>query len=65
LNGRAGRPDGVIDRQQYVRCGKERCALPAARPRPRGAFQMFVTFRVCIVSMPLWPGLDSRAAELR
>ena len=26
LSGRAGRPDGVIYRQQYVRCGKERCA---------------------------------------
>lgn len=25
LGGRAGRPDGVIYRQQYVRCGKPRC----------------------------------------
>lgn len=25
LSGRAGRPDGVIYRQQFVRCGKERC----------------------------------------
>jgi hypothetical protein len=25
LSGRAGRPDGVIYRQQYVRCGKTGC----------------------------------------
>jgi hypothetical protein len=25
LSGRAGRPDGVIYRQQYVRCGKAGC----------------------------------------
>ena len=25
LSGRAGRPDGVIYRQQYVRCGKPGC----------------------------------------
>jgi hypothetical protein len=25
LSRRAGRPDGVIYRQQFVRCGKERC----------------------------------------
>jgi len=25
LGGRAGRPDGVIYRQQYVRCGKAGC----------------------------------------
>ncbi len=33
LTGRAGRPDGVIYRQQYVRCGKESCRLcPPAGP---------------------------------
>ncbi len=25
LSRRAGRPDGVIYRQQYVRCGRQRC----------------------------------------
>ena len=31
LRGRAGRPDGVLYRQQYVRCGKATCkkCLPA------------------------------------
>ena len=33
LNGRAGRPDGVIYRQQYVRCGKTGCRrCPPAGP---------------------------------
>jgi hypothetical protein len=33
LSGRAGRPDGVIYRQQYVRCGKARCRrCPPAGP---------------------------------
>src|SRR5947209_14517268 len=33
LRGRAGRPDGVIYRQQYVRCGKAKCRrCPPAGP---------------------------------
>ena len=33
LSGRAGRPDGVIYRQQYVRCGKTGCRrCPPAGP---------------------------------
>jgi len=33
LRGRAGRPDGVIYRQQYVRCGKATCTkCPPAGP---------------------------------
>ena len=33
LSGRAGRPDGVIYRQQYVRCGKAGCRrCPPAGP---------------------------------
>lgn len=33
LSGRAGRPDGVIYRQQYIRCGKASCPrCPPAGP---------------------------------
>jgi Family of unknown function (DUF6788) len=32
LSGRAGRPDGVIYRQQYVRCGKPGCRLCSTGP---------------------------------
>jgi hypothetical protein len=34
LSRRAGRPDGVIYRQQYIRCGHTRAAAPARHSDP-------------------------------
>jgi hypothetical protein len=38
LKGRAGQPDGVIYRQQYVRCGKPNCGKCAPRGLGHGPY---------------------------
>jgi len=42
LGGRAGRPEGVIYRQQYVRCGKATCKKCAPGGPGHGPYWMLL-----------------------